>query len=238
MDILALVIALISLIVASIAYWRSGGRRDVALLRREFDGFRAREQEWRENISRSVAQAYERSRQRLAASRESLRRQSEEAVEDLERQIKRAQEQLETLARRLEKSAHAAVDATVEARQAVERAIAERVRHIEARAIILQVKGKTSRAVHATKRKDFARADALLTEGAELLRNAREVLGNDHAYEHLIETMKAALRDATSAVRAQAQNVQQQIERVLTDADRLVGSLESDEEQAEKRAAP
>jgi len=57
--------------------------------------------------------------------------------------------------------------------------------------------------------KDFERADQLLADATELLRNARETLGDDHSYDQLLEAMKVALREATTAVRARAENVRQ-----------------------------
>ncbi len=85
----ALVIALISLALASVAYWRSGGKQDVqsiqTSLQRELETLRAKQKELVESASQSLAAAYDRSRQRLAATRENLRKQKEEAVEGLEK---------------------------------------------------------------------------------------------------------------------------------------------------------
>ena len=50
---------------------------------------------------------------------------------------------------------------------------------------------------------------------------------------HII-TPKARM---TTAVRAHAEDVRQKIEQVLTDTDRIVSSLESDEDQAAKQAS-
>jgi hypothetical protein len=46
--------------------------------------------------------------------------------------------------------------------------------------------------------------------------------------------MKAALREATSSVRARAEDMRRQIELVLAEAERVVSTLESDERLAQK----
>jgi hypothetical protein len=218
----AFVISLVSLVLGTTAYWRSGGKQDIQALGR---------------VARAIAASYDKSRQRLQVARNHLRQLKEEAVEGLEKQVQLAQEQLETLARGLEEGAKSAKDATATAARNVEQAIALRVRRIEARTTLLQAKAKASRAVSSAAKKDFERADQLLADATELLRNARETLGDDHSYDQLLEAMKVALREATTAVRAHAENVRQKIEQVLTDTDRIVSSLESDEDRAAKQAS-
>jgi len=232
----ALIISLISLGLASVAYWRSGGKQDAqnlqSSLQRELEALRAKEKELVESASQSLAAAYDRSRQRLAAARENLRRQKEEAVEGLEKQVKLAQEQLEALATRLEESARAAKDLTLSAARSAEEAIALRVRRIEARATLMQAKAKAARAQSAAASKEFERADELLAEAAGLLRDARETLGDDHAYDVKLDAIKTSLREAINAVRTHAEDIRKRIEQVLADTDRIVSTLESDETKA------
>ncbi len=112
-----------------------------------------------------------------------------------------------------------------------------RVRRVEARATLLQAKAKATRAVGVAGKRDFLRAEQLLEQATGLLRNARETLGDDHAYDQLLDAVKLALREATTAVRAQAEDVRKKIEQVLADTDRLVSTLESDEAKAAKQAS-
>ena len=229
-------ISLTSLVLAVIAYWRSGGKQDIERARVEIDrkveALRVKQNEFVESVEKALAAAYESSRQRLQAARELLRQLEDKTVEGLEKQVQLAHQQLEALARRLEEAAKSAKDATVAAAQSVEQVIALRTRRAEARAVILFAKADATLAVSAAALKDFERADELLEEATVMLRNVREILGDDHAYDHLLDKMKLALRDATTAVRAKAEDVRQRIERVLTDAERLVSSLESDEAKA------
>jgi len=241
MNTLALIISLLSLALAATAYWRAGGKQDVEHARleikREMELLSARQKEFAESVSQSIAAAYETSRQRLQVAREHLRQLKDETVEGLEKQVKRAQEQLDALAQRLEEGAKSAKDATVAAARNVEEAIALRVRRIEARATLLQAKAEATRAVSSAAKKDFQRAEQLLEEATESLRSARETLGEDHAYDQLLDAMKLALREATSTVRKQAEDVRQKIEQVLADTDRLVSRLESDEDKAVKQSS-
>jgi len=236
MNTTALIIALISLALASVAYWRSGGKQDVqnlqCSLQRELEALRAKQKELVESASQSLAAAYDRSRQRLAVARENLRQQKEEAVEGLEKQVKLAQSQLEALAKRLEESARAAKDLTVSAAHSAEEAIALRVRRMEARATLMQAKAKATRAQSAAANREFERADQLLAEAADLLRDARETLGDDHAYDAKLEAIKSSLREATNAVHTHAEDIRKRIEQVLADTDRIVSTLESDETKA------
>jgi uncharacterized phage infection (PIP) family protein YhgE len=233
---LALILSILSLALASTAYWRAGGKQDVetarAVIDRKIEELSAKQKEFVESASQSIAAAYEASRQRLQAAREAIRQTKEEAVEDLEQQLKRAQEQLDALAQRLEEGARSAKEATVAAARSVEEGIALRVRRVEARTKLLHAKAKTTLAVTAAEKLDFLKAEERLEEATDLLRTARAILADDHAYDELLDKMKASLRDATAAVKAKAEDVRKKLDQVLTDTDRLVGSLESDEAKA------
>lgn len=235
----AVIIALISLGLASVAYWRSGGKQDVkslqASFQHEMDSLRAKQKELVESASQTLAAAYDRSRQRLSDARENLRQQKEEAAEGLQKQVRLAQEQLEALAGNLEDTAHEAKDLTVSAAHRAEQSIALRVRRIEARATLIMAKTKASRAESAAADKEFERADQLLTEATELLRDARETLDEDQAYDTQLDTIRSSLREATQAVRSQAEDIRMRIEQVIADTDNIVGTLESDETKASEQ---
>jgi hypothetical protein len=47
--------------------------------------------------------------------------------------------------------------------------------------------------------------------------------------------MRSALREATTAVRAKAENIRQKLDQVLADTDKLVNQLESDETESAKQ---
>jgi len=224
-------LSFLSLALAATAYWRSGGRQDAKRIRREIERLRARQQELMESLGQSIAAAYEASRQRLQFAREVLRQTKEEAIRGLEQQLQRAHMQLETLSQRLEEAARLAKEVSVNTARNVERAIGIRVRRIEARVMLLRAKAKTTLAVNAASRHDLQLAEQRLQEAAELVRITHEIFGDDHAFDQILDAVKRSLREATGAVQRHAQNLQARIEQVLEETDRLIGSLETEEER-------
>jgi len=201
-------------------------------IRRELGELRAKQTELVDHASESLAAAYDRSRARLRAARARIHRLQESAVEGLDAQLRRAGEQLENLGHRLEDAARGARDATVAAARATERGIARRARRMQARIVIIEVKGKARLAEHAARDRDFDRADARLAEATDLLGEARTILADDDAFDTELDAIRDALRHAVTAVRSQAEDTRRRIEQVLADADRVVTSLEADEGQA------
>ena len=225
METVALIIAVASLVLAGVAYWRAGGKRDIEALR-------AKQKELSEALLLAVEEAYEASRQTLRRTAEGLRHLKDEAIEGLEQQVERAQQQLHELERRLEAAAKAARDHTIAAAQKAERALRVRVHRLEARGSLLYAKGCTVLANRWAYKGEFLRAEKRLDEATELLALARETLRADHAYDEQLEVVKHSLAEATTAAREKSKDVRQRIEHVLAEADKLLGSLESDETQA------
>ena len=233
----ALIVASISLALAMVAYWRSGGARDIQKLKTalhsELEALRTKERELVESATKSLAAAYGRSRRRLAAARESLQKLKRETVEGLEKQIKLALEQLEALTELIEKSAHAAEQRTISAARRAERAIASRVRRMQARVALIHAKAKATHARWAAVSEDFDRAERLLVDATEHLRDARETLRFDRADDAQLEleldAVRESLREAISAVRARAADVHEHLEQVLADSNRILSTLETQE---------
>ncbi|MCX7887727.1 MAG: hypothetical protein N3B01_10825 [Verrucomicrobiae bacterium] len=88
------------------------------------------------------------------------------------------------------------------------------------------------RAIQHARAGDFARAERRLDEAAAVLALARETMRADHAYDAQFETVKRTRAQAINAVRAQAQKLRLEIEKVLAETDKLVNALESDERAA------
>ncbi len=225
MEITALIIAIIALALAGIAYWRAGGQRDLETLR-------AKQKELTDVVLLAIEQAYEESRQTLRQTADSLRLLKEEAIEGLEQQIERAAQQLQTLERRLEESLNNARASTLSVAHNAERTLRLRVRRLEARGSLLYAKASAVLAQRWAGKGELIRAEQRLDQATALLALARETLRADHAYDEQFEIVKRALAEATTAVRAKAQDVRQRIEHVLTETDKLLGALESDETKA------
>ena len=237
MEVAALMVALASFGLAAVAYWRSGGKRDIEAAREQLEAemevLRAKQREFLDSASEAIASAYDESRRRLGRNRERLRALKEEAVEGLGKQMEGAIEQLHAIAQRLEAGAKSAGESTLMVARSVEQGIARRVQRLEARTTLLYAKAKATRAVNWAQKREFERAERQLEEAAELLRTVRETLGTDHAYDEGLDAVKRALTEATGAVRARAEDTRTRIEHILAEADQLVGRLESDEHQVE-----
>lgn len=235
MDGVTLIVSTAAIALAAVAYWRSGGRRDLdraeEAVRRELREVRAKQVELLDHASEALTAAYDRSRGRLRAARERLARLQDAAVDGLEAQLKRANDHLEALTRRLDHAASSARDATVAAAKATERGIARGARRVHARVVLLEAKAKARLAQRAASDKDFDRADARLSEASELLAEARTILDGDDAFDVELDRFRDALRDAASAVRARAEDTRRRIDQVLVDADLVVSSLEAKADQ-------
>ena len=236
MSAIALVVSVTALAMAGVAYWRSGGQRDVHRfddqLRRDIDGLRAKHAELVDHTTESLAAAYQHSRNRLQGARNRLHGLQESAAEGLDAQLRRAGEQIDALAQRLEQAAVTAKSATVAAARATERGIATRVRRAQAQVMLLEVKAKAALAQRAAADGAFDRADARLTEATDLLSEERAIVPDDIAYLQGLDAIRDTLRQAVLAVRSQAQDTRRRIDQVLVDTDRVVTTLESDERQA------
>lgn len=227
-----IVMSSVILVVLLLTCWQSGGQKDLKRIRQELEGLRAGQTEFIDIARHAIAKAYDKSRQRLQLVRQSLQALKQETAEGLERQTALAQEQLEALAQRLEKKANSGKEATLETAQTGEESIAVSVRRMEARTKLLQAKARATSAVDEEAGNNFDRANQLLNEATELLREARETLGDDHTFDDSLDLMKVTVREAAAAVHIHAENARQKIKQTLTDADRAVDHLESDEREA------
>ncbi len=181
--------------------------------------------------SQSVSTQYHGDRERLQRTQATLHQLKNEAAGTLRQQLSKAQEQLNALAERLEQAARSSKESTITAARTLEESIGIRTRRIEARALLLEAKANTALAKTAAAKQDFTFAERRLTDATELLRRARAILYGDHAYDDELDDMQAALGDASFAIKSRAQDTQAKISQVLKDTDRVVGSLERDEQK-------
>jgi multidrug resistance efflux pump len=180
--------------------------------------------------SQSVSNQYQWDRERLQRAQATLRQLKNEAAGTLRQQLSKAQEQLNALGERLEQAARSSQQSTITAARKLEESIGIRTRRVEARALLLEAKADTALAKTAAAKQDFIFAERRLADATELLRRARAILYGDHAYDDELDDMQAALGEASFAIKSSAQNAQAKISQVLKDTDRVVGSLESDEQ--------
>jgi len=177
-------------------------------------------------IQSGSSASYDSSRERLQHAREALRQAANDAAQGIQEELKKAREQLDVLSGRLEEAARSAQDKTITAARQAEENLGLRVRRMEARSLLLRAKAEASLAVRAAAKNDFDRAEQRLASATELLRRARACLVDDRTYDDQVEDMEVALREASVAIKEHAKNAGSKVEKVLTDADRIIGSLE------------
>jgi hypothetical protein len=183
------------------------------------------------NANRAVSDAYQSDRARLQDAQSNLRQVEPGATDSLKQQLRNAQEQLNALTQRLEEAARASEQTTLTAARKLEESIGLRARRLEARSLLLAAKANTDLAKKAAAKQDFELAERRLADATEFLRRARATLYGDNAYDDELDDTEAALHEASFAIKSHAQNAQAKIARVLKDTDRVVGSLESDEQR-------
>jgi regulator of replication initiation timing len=225
MEVVALLIALISLALAGVAYWRAGGRRDVEHLR-------AKQKELADALLFVIEEMYEESRLSLRQTADGLQQLKTEAIHEVEQQLDRAAQQLAALEKRLEDGLKSARNTAMSTAHEVERSLRRRVRRLEARGSLLFAKAAGALAIRHAQRGELSRAEKRLDEATALLALARETMRADHAYDEQFDTVKRSLAEAINAVRAEAADIRQRIEHVVAETDKLVGALEADEQKA------
>jgi TolA-binding protein len=237
MDKLALVLAILSLAIGSVGYWRSGGQHDVEVLRqevaKEIEVIRTKQRELTDTVAASTRAAYEASQERIRRMAEQLAELRKDATESMKKQVDLATKQMEELEGRIADGIKAVKETTAEKARATEEALAKRVHRLEARVDALRAKREINLALAKAKQNDFDKADEYLQEAVALLKDARETLGNDYAYESELSDVSESLRQAVAAIKAHAADVQARIEKVVTRSDTLLSALESDEQAAE-----
>jgi chromosome segregation ATPase len=225
MDIVALTLSAISLVIASVAYWRSGGARDIARLRAELT-------ESANELRARIRTGYEESLARIDRARArlgeipphvatSLRASIDTLNQELSRLRQEAQEELERLKTSASSSARAA-----------EQALAMRVRRLEGRVHLFIARAEKVRAEGLAKRGEFASAEDILEEAITRVREAQTELagmgGEEPSFAHLV----GALRQAVRSVRSRAETHKRELEEVIAESDGLLRSLEAEDARA------
>lgn len=238
MAVIALILSLVAVALAGVAYWRAGGGADVRRahdeLRRDLDALRTKQRELVENAADTLAAAYNRSRSELASVQARIGELGRHTAEGLQDQLHRAGNQAQQLLTSLEHAAGQAKDLTVNGARSVEQGLARRARRIHARIVLLEVKASAALAARAASNHDFDRADRRLAEASHLLGEARAILDDDHVIAEGLAAMKLRLLDAAEAVRTRAEDTRRRIDTVVADTDRVVGDLEAAEDHAQR----
>ncbi len=223
----ALIIALVALVLSSIAYWRSGGRSDLQHLvnemRQEIEGLRTKQKALTEEMIQQMRRGYEQSLQRLKHIQERLLALKEETIEGLQRSIDSALEELEGLKKRAEEGIASLKGGVIERAQQAEEKIARQVHRLEGRVQILAAKSAISRARRLVEKEEFDQAEELLRDAVNEIKEVRENLA-DH--DPSLDRVLTMLREAVQAVQSKAEDMKYKIDHVLEENEKLLSALE------------
>jgi hypothetical protein len=220
--VIAVFLSVASMLLAAIAYWRSGGREDLELVR-------SKQKLVVDELARRVRRGLEESRARAIRSQQRLAELKKEAadnvlvaIDGLTREVaeikKETEERLQDL--KFEVTAGA---------QAAEEALAKRVRRVEGSVRVLGARAEIRAAEQLADAGGFAEAEDLLEDAVARVREAKMRLADDDGEERSFEPVIEALHEAIHAIRERALDHKRQIDSVLSASDSLLASLRTRE---------
>lgn len=220
LEIVALILATISLAIASVAYWRSGGAQDIAKLRSELvetrDALRAR---LRSGYDESLLRI-DHARALLAAIPPQVAATVRGSIDSLNKELSAVRHEVEQELERLKTRASASS-------QAARDALATRVKQLEGRVRLLVARGEMVRAESLADRGDFAAAEDLLDDALMKVREVQRGLGplfeGDPAFAHLLATLRQTIR----SVQTRAQSRKREIDELIAESDQLLQTLQA-----------
>lgn len=231
LGVIALVLGAGGLCVSIVAYWRSGGRWKMRTLqyeiRAELEAARQAQRALADELAARIRMGYEDTLERMRRAEARLSEPRQGAPAELTRALNAAARRASELRQqawdgldRLRK------EASTQAQNAQE-AVARRARRLEARVEVLVARGEIARAERLAEREDFVSAQSVLEDAASKVRHARSKMGDPGREAQAFDEIVGALAEAIRRVRLRAANARQQIEKVMTTSDSLLGSLEA-----------
>jgi chromosome segregation ATPase len=219
-EIVAILLSTISLVIASTAYWRSGGAREIARLRSELvegaDEMRAR-----------LRHGYDEALQRIDHMRSLLAEIPPQVAATVRGSIDTLNKELASVRRDVEDELQRLKTSVSASSQAARDAVATRVRRLEGRVHLLVARGEMARAESRAERGELGAAEDLLEDALMKVREVQTGLGpmfeDDPAFTHLL----AALRQASRSVRSRAESRKREIEELIAESDNLLHTLEA-----------
>lgn len=220
--VIALFLSIASLIVAAVAYWRSGGREDL-------EAVRAKQKLVADELGRSVRHALEESRTRGARAQQRLAELKREAqggvllaIDELSREIAAVNRETEELLQELRFEVTAGAQAGAEA-------LARRIRRVDGSVRVLAARAEIRAAERLADSGDLIKAEDLLDDAVARVREAKMRLADDDGQERAFDPVINALHTAIHAIRERALDHKRQIGSVLSASDSLLTMLRTRE---------
>jgi chromosome segregation ATPase len=226
MEILALVISILSLIIGSIAYIRSGGKQDIRAVERalneRIEELRALVHRTGDSLVASVRAGYQRSVRAIDEMASLARALGEIAVEEVREDLRAISETLDRLsaraAREIKEVKAGMTAAAVEAEESLRRAVEE----ARARLAVIEAKQQLALARLALARNDLVDADSRVEAAISCLKTARS-LTSEHA-ESLEDVQKQAQRMLVE-LRAKADTLKATLDSLIERNNRLLAEM-------------
>jgi chromosome segregation ATPase len=216
MEMIALVISILSLIIGSIAYIRSRGRRDIRTVERTLDGrieeLRSLAHRAGDSLAVNVKAGYQRSIRAIGEVVSLVRALNETSVEEVREDLRAISETLDRLsvraAREINEVKAGMVAAVVEAEESLRRAVEE----AGARLAVIEAKQQLALSRLAAARDDLVEAESHVEAAMLSLKTARS-LTTEHA-ESLEDAQKHAQRTLVE-LRARANTVKATLDSLI-----------------------
>ena len=226
MEILALVISILSLIIGSIAYIRSGGKQDIRAVERalneRIEELRALVHRTGDSLVASVRAGYQRSVRAIDEMASLARALGEVAVEEVREDLKAISETLDRLsaraAREIKEVKAGITAAVVEAEEALRRAVEES----RARLAVIEAKQQLALAFLDEARNNLEDAESHVEAAMSSLKTARS-LTSEHV-KSLEDVQKQALRTLVE-LRAKADTLKATLDSLIERNNRLLAEM-------------
>lgn len=217
----ALVVALLSLSLAVMAYVRAGGGPRWSSLRTQRTVVHHLARTLRENLDESLTRV-KRAQARLAEVGERGSENLHRSVDELSRQLHRLRVEAERELSQLQEEVPPRA-------LAVQDALTRRIRHVEANIEIMRARSEITTAEELAEEGSFVEAEDMLEDARVRVREVKlrlsDVVGDDPAFGPVID----ALSDAIHALRSQAQDHKRQLGTVLSASDSLLAWMKAHE---------
>jgi hypothetical protein len=221
----ALVFSIVSMVLSLAAYWRAGGRRDLEVLQ-------VKQRLMAEDLAKWMRRGFEDSLARITRAQKRLAEVGRGAAENLRESISLLDIELGEMKKEAELGLFHLKTEVSSGGHAAQEMLAKRVRRAEGSIQVLVARAEIATAEHLADINELAQAEDLLEDAVSKVREVRmslsEEVGDDPAFEHVIETLQDALR----SVRERAVDHKRRIDSVLAASDSLLASLGSSHRHA------
>jgi hypothetical protein len=216
-SVVALVLSVASLVLATVALLRSGGREQIAALV--------------DDLNRRARLGYEEALDRIERAQKRLLEVKTQTSAELRERIDALSDQLAEVKTKAQAGlGNLNTEVSGRARVAQED-LQRRLRLLEGSLEVLFARAEMVRAEHLAQRGDFVDAEVLLEDAVAKVREVRLRSPSEAERELRFSEVVEALNNAIRSVRMKAEDYRSRINRVVSASDVLLGSLESREQR-------